>query len=650
VVENTFRRISSLGLLLIVFSAQAQLRAAPVLLSDAADPLLKSLHQELQPPRASELPWGATTEEIFQRFSFQNAGKCASGKIEAVEGQLFKQALHVTSCQTEQEWMTFFQGNNKDPVRKGDAVYVTAFVRAGKVRNEWGLGKGRLYHGNGGTDFTFPARWERQHLHFEADKDYAPGELKLMWTFGHQQQELWIGGIVAINLGQNFDRTKLPTKPLQMDYEGREPGAEWRKEALARIEKIRKAPIKVRVLNSKGAPLRDAEIKVEMKKHAFIWGTSAAIGMFPGQNVKPWNADFQRTAGASEKDKEKFREILARYFNATTQGTTWSAWSGADARFTKEDILAGMKWFHENGLIVKNVQVVYPSPEFAAPNWASRLSQKVTDYRAGKPFDPQFALEFSNALRNVIFEYAKTFKPFGLYSFEIANELEGRPEYTSILGGDKLDRVTEWFRWAEQADPTIKRIINNPGATEDYHAIIRGLIQRKAPLQGIGFQMHSGIGSESPLERYRLIDRYHREFGLPIEVTEYEMTLQNGNDLRQREYQADYTRDMLIAAFSHPAVSSFTLQDFWQPACWQYEGASAFWNADWSLNPHGHQFIDLVHGKWWTREKGVSDSSGIFQCRGFLGTYEITIAAAGKELKRTIQLTLESGDFEFIIP
>jgi hypothetical protein len=48
------------------------------------------------------------------------------------------------------------------------------------------------------------------------------------------------------------------------------------------------------------------------------------------------------------------------------------------------------------------------------------------------------------------------------------------------------------------------------------------------------------------------------------------------------------------------------LQDFWQPAAWQYEGASGMFNKDWSINPHGKAYEDLVLNKWWTRDRRAS--------------------------------------------
>ena len=110
-------------------------------------------------------------------------------------------------------------------------------------------------------------------------------------------------------------------------------------------------------------------------------------------------------------------------------------------------------------------------------------------------------------------------------------------------------------------------------------------------------------------------------FGLPLEVTEFEVTLQDGKDPAQRQYQADYVRDYLTAVFSHPSVRAIILQDFWQPGAWQYEGASAFFNADWSANPHEKVYEDLVLHQWWTRASGKTARSRVpTPCAAFWAT------------------------------
>ena len=589
--------------------------------------------------------------EKFQRNSVQGR---AEFSLVPVVGQPFKKALRIDSDRKPQEWMTHIQSLTKENIRRGDVLYVTAWVRAVRITNGKVAGEGRLYasHERGGNqkdssglgigDFAIPPEWTRVHIPLSAERDFGPDdEMKLMFTFGHTNQIVEIGGIAALNFGPTVAKESLPHAELKLDYPGREPNAAWRKAAAERIEKHRKGNLSIVVTDAAGKPVRDAAVKVEMKRHAFLFGSSTPVGMLPGQNVKPWNADFARTAGASDEDKRKLQENFLKLFNATTASVTWTLWYGGDQRISRDDILAGLKWFKANNIPVLNSQVVYPSPEFTPGDVVKNLMNK------------EHAAEFGKAVNDYIIEQVTTLGPY-LASVQIANEIEGRPQYTDILG---RDAVVEWFKTAQRANPTMGREINGPyslGAgvvttknrgnewptsesLQYYYDLISYLLKKGAPIQYIGFQNHGGLGMPGPEAVLKSLDQFST-FNLPLEVTEFEVTLQNGKDPEQRKYQADYLRDYFTAVFSHPSVRTIILQDFWQPGAWQYEGASAFFNADWSMNPHGQQYMDLVLNKWWTRINGTTGQRGDYATRGFLGNYEITVTKGGKT--KTVQTML----------
>jgi hypothetical protein len=283
---------------------------------------------------------------------------------------------------------------------------------------------------------------------------------------------------------------------------------------------------------------------------------------------------------------------------------------------------------------------VYPGPEFTPEKYRVLMTKENAE-------------AFGRAVDAYI-RFSATELP--IQSLQIANEIEGRPQYTDVLG---YDAVPHWFRVARAANPRKEVMINGPyqlgggivqtrnrGAAwpakseslQFYFDLISWLERQKTPLDYIGFQNHAGVGAPGPEAVLRTLDQF-ATLGLPIQVTEFEVTLQNGNDLKQRAYQADYLRDYFIAVFSHPSTRGILLQDFWQPGAWQYEGASAFFNKDWSLNPHGKAYENLVLNRWWTRTKGTTDGAGTYRTRGFLGTYRVTVTAPnGRTRTATVRL------------
>ncbi len=66
--------------------------------------------------------------------------------------------------------------------------------------------------------------------------------------------------------------------------------------------------------------------------------------------------------------------------------------------------------------------------------------------------------------------------------------------------------------------------------------------------------------------------------------------------------QADYTRDFLILAFSHPAVVGVQVWGFWEKTHWRPR--AAMYRADWTEKPNGRAYRSLVLDQWRTRSDG----------------------------------------------
>src|SRR5262249_9090254 len=128
------------------------------------------------------------------------------------------------------------------------------------------------------------------------------------------------------------------------------------------------------------------------------------------------------------------------------------------------------------------------------------------------------------------------------------------------------DRMVDWFNAARAADPAARLVLNdysNHDATtdaahvENFEATARFLLEKKAPLEGLGLQSHIGSTPNAPVHVLATLDRYAK-LGLPLRVTEFDI---NTDD---EELQADYTRDFLTLMFSHPGVIGFQLWGFWE--------------------------------------------------------------------------------------
>lgn len=666
-IKNRGLLFVALGLMLsATFAAQSiaqnETSALPNLKAeDVANPHVRSIVTEVQNLHPKLVLMGGNPDEALTKLNPISVEGRADFKLVDVEGMPFKKAWRIDTERKPQEWQTFLQSFTKEKIRPGDILYLTAWTRLIRRTDGQAFGAGRLYanqhrEGNdkdsspiGQQDFKIAQEWTRIHIPLESTKDLgADSIMKLMFTFGFASQIVEFGGLTVINMGPGVAKESLPHEKPNLNYAGRDINAPWRKAAAERIEKYRKGDLKIVVTDAEGKPLRGADVKVEMKRHAFYFGSSFPGSMLPKeyQDIKPWNADFQRTAGASPEDKARIQKEFLRLFNATTSAPTWGTWGGNDARISQSDLMGIMRWFAEHNIPNFNLQAVYPSPEFTAPQAHKEF------------FETKKKAEFAQAVKDYVTLAATKFP--GIKSLQIANEIEGRPQYTDLLGRES---VPEWFKWVKEANPNMATEVNGPYSLDGrplqtqnrgvnwpgkdteglqyYYDLISWLTKQGAPIDYIGFQNHSGIGGAGPEAVLKSLDDFS-VFKRPLEITEFEVTIQNPNDAEQRQYQADYLRDYFTAVFSHPQVHMIMLQDFWQPAAWQYEGASAFFNKDWSLNPHGKVYEDLVLNQWWTRANGKADAKGEYATRGFLGDYEITVTANGKS--KTVHSTLDKSN------
>jgi hypothetical protein len=150
---------------------------------------------------------------------------------------------------------------------------------------------------------------------------------------------------------------------------------------------------------------------------------------------------------------------------------------------------------------------------------------------------------------------------------------------------------------------------------------MRFLLDKGAPLGGIGMQGHFNWQLTPPVRLLEVLDRF-AALGLPIEVTEFDV------DITDEQLQADYLRDFMTAVFSHPKVKGILMWGFWEGYHWRPN--AALFRKDWSVKPNGQAWMDLVLKTWWTETEGKAGAGGEYKVRGFQGDYEVTAKAGGR--------------------
>jgi hypothetical protein len=238
-------------------------------------------------------------------------------------------------------------------------------------------------------------------------------------------------------------------------------------------------------------------------------------------------------------------------------------------------------------------------------------------------------IHLTNRLNSAVNHFRNTF-----VHWDVNNELLHGDYFGQRLGG----WVNPWmFQHARSLDPNVKLFVNDynvvsSGETEAYKQQILGLISSNAPIDGIGAQGHFGATINPLLTEARLDSL--AELGLPIWITEYDSSNADEN------IRADNLEMLYRIAFSKPAVDGVLMWGFWAGSHWRGSNA-AIVNLNWTLNQAGLRYQSLL-AEWRTTNSGPSDVSGIYDFRGFHGTYDITLTPPGGQptLRR---VTLDPG-------
>lgn len=524
----------------------------------------------------------------------------------------------VLRAETKVRFRSYWQAGveivTTEPVAAGDVLWIKLQARTVKATNEqreaeyvvyfqrkdepWE--KSVIHHVSVGSE------WTTLELPFVAKHDFAAGEAALELGVGFRPQTIEFAGLELRNYGKTVQPADLPR--TRHNYGGREADAAWRVEALARIEKLRKSPFTVTVLDVDGKPFPGAEVTVEQERSDFQFGTCVDSGRL-------------LNAGS---DGETYRKILLEYFNTAVveNGFKWPCWSFDEPadRLSRSMTLKALDWLAQQPLELRGHNLVWPGwgytpPRFRPPGYDSSDLRRIQNAH----------------IQDVV---GATFGR--MESWDVVNESLHERDYFEHMPED--ESIDEWFRIAHRADPKPKLFLNDFEMLTggDSRLIVEAMVKqaeglkaRGTPLHGLGVQGHFGQ-SVLPMTRLKEDIDLLATTGLPIVITEFDV---NSSD---EEFAADLLRDFLILCYSHPGMRGFIIWGFWESAHWIPQ--AAMFRSDWSERPSAKVWRDLVLTKWRTRTAGKTDEQGVFKGDGYHGVYVVKVTAGGRTETRRFPL------------
>ena len=552
-----------------------------------------------------------------------DAYKGSAARTVDVEGQGFDAAARVEVEQLpEKSHHVQLNWPLTAVIEEGDVVMLRVHARTVASDDESGAGTlGLVVERNSDphkklldSQHDIGREWTVLDQPFTARFDLPRGEGQFNIRLGYAEQALEIGGVELINYGKSFDLAKLPR--TRLTYRGIEPDAAWRKEARERIERHRMADLTVKVVDADGKPVPGAKVSVEQTRHAFGFG--AAITAKSLMEESP--------------DREPYRKIVEERFNKVVFENDLK-WGGFEAGKNNSEgtyrhvwLDPAMDWVRERDIEIRGHYLM----------WAPVGRWQPERFR-GEDIDAQ-------ELKRATFDHIReklAFTDGRCGEWDAVNHIIGWGKtYADWLGGPEV--YAETIKLGRELAPHAEMWINegqilpSEHRVEPYLEVIADLERLDARPDGVGFMGHFTGGSLNPPARvYEVIDRFATAHpDIKLQLTEFDVDVAGDEQL-----QADYLRDIMIVAFSHPQMEGIVMWGFWEGRHWKPD--AALWRRDWSIKPAGEAWLDLVFEEWWTRAEGETDAEGSYNVRGFLGEYRMTATGPDGEGEQAVgQVTL----------
>lgn len=430
--------------------------------------------------------------------------------------------------------------------------------------------------------------WREWPILFPITTAIAQGDASLTLLCARTGQSLEIGGIRVFKYPAGTDRSGFPR--IRKTYAGREPNAPWRKAALERIERERKADLSVRVRGPGGKLLPQTEVTLVLRRHEFGFGSAVTAGLLT----------------AETENAKRYRDIVDRLFSCVVFENDLKDFGWEPDAWGKQDRLRQLDqafdWLEQRRIAVRGhylMQIAVP------PNLA-----KVNDSGAIRRHFLQTAEERIAFAKDRVCEWDVINHPVAWGGADMIHRRSG------------LERLDREIYALAQRSTSLPLFVNEdqlfrPGRQSDEtFDYVRQLKEEGFRVDGVGNQAHvDDTFLPSPEQVLAVTDRFATLVPRQV-ITEFDITTVDDEELA-----ADYTRDLMIACFSHPAYTGFLLWGFWEGSHWKPEAAS--WNRDWSIRKRGEVLEEWLGRRWTTTVTVTTGKDGIARWRGFPGRYDI---------------------------
>ena len=395
------------------------------------------------------------------------------------------------------------------------------------------------------------------------------------------------------------------------------------------IEQHRKGDAVIQVVDLAGKPVPEATLVIQQRSHEFLFGCNLFV-----------------------LGQLSTTELNARYESAFTNlfnfATVPFYWADLEPEQGKPRFAEGspyvwrrpppdrlVKWCLAHGITPKGHALMYVKNMFM-PAWTARN-------------DPQtLRVQSAKHMAEIAGRYGRD-----IPIWDVVNEDIPRRRDTNQWPAVGADFLPWSFREAGRLLPKQARLLINDGTHEAhdtpgvYEALIKGLQQEGAPVNGIGIQFHvynrAGVLNGKSLPPAQISAVYERfgKLGLPLYITEITVP---GNGDNGAELQAAIVENLYRLWFSTPGIAGVTWWNLGDGAAFQEENKALGGLLDKDMKPKpAYLALDrLINTEWKTALRLESDAAGKVSFRGFLGKYSIRITVGANTRDYAFNLSRSS--------
>lgn len=274
-----------------------------------------------------------------------------------------------------------------------------------------------------------------------------------------------------------------------------------------------------------------------------------------------------------------YADTVAREFSVivSENGMKWKALEGTQNEFVYGLADATVDWAVKRGMKVRGHTLVWHD---SAPAWVYQLRTA-----------PEMRAAMKNHIEQVMTHFGDRVLTWDVVN-EAVSDAPGHPLRANnpfALAGP--DFIEASFRWARAANPRAKLYYNDysaeglNGKSDAIYALVKGLLARGVPIDGVGFQGH--VNSSFSVKDSGMLEnlRRFRALGLDIQLTEVDVTLPAGGATPANlARQAQVYRDLMTACVT-VKCSAFVMWGVNDTSSWRAGGKPLLFDENYAKKP-----------------------------------------------------------------